>query len=67
MHWSDRLLHMMMTIDRLMSMIDLCHCGDIVRGFVELRSIWKDRFSRTIPRIESICGLANFDFTTMLW
>jgi hypothetical protein len=53
-HQSDRLLQMMRMIDRVMSVIGLCHCGDVVRGVVELCSIWRGRFSLTIPRIESI-------------
>jgi hypothetical protein len=51
-HRSDRLLQMMRRIDRVI---------------VELCSIWPGRFSLTIPRIESICGLENFDLTEMLW
>jgi hypothetical protein len=46
--------------------IGLHHCGDVVR-VVELCSIWQGRFSLTMPKIESICGLANFDFIVMLW
>jgi hypothetical protein len=35
-HRSDRLLQMMGLIDRVMSVIGLCHCGDVVRGVVEI-------------------------------
>jgi hypothetical protein len=38
-HRSDRLLQMMRMIDRFMSVIGLCHCGDVVRGVVEICSI----------------------------
>jgi hypothetical protein len=58
---------MMRMIDRVVSVIGLCHCGDVVRGFFELCSIWRGRFSLTIPRIESIYGLVGFDFTEMPW
>jgi hypothetical protein len=46
---------MMRVIDRVVSVIGLCHCGDVVR-VVEPCSIWRGRFSLTIPRIESIHG-----------
>jgi hypothetical protein len=58
---------MMRMIDRVMSVIGLRHCGDVVRGVVEICSIWRGRFSLMIPRIESIHGLEDFDFTEMLW
>jgi hypothetical protein len=35
-HQSDRLLQMMRMIDRIVSVIGLRHCGDVVRGVVEL-------------------------------
>jgi hypothetical protein len=38
-----------------------------VRGVVEPCSIWRGRFSLTIPRIESIRGLVGFDITEMPW
>jgi hypothetical protein len=47
--------------------IGLRHCGDVVRGVVEICSIWRGRFSLMIPRIESIHGLEDFDFTEMPW
>jgi hypothetical protein len=62
--WSDRLLQMMRMIVRIVSVIGLRHCGDVVRGVVEL---WRDRFSLTIPRIESIHRLEDFDFTEIFW
>jgi hypothetical protein len=34
-HQSDRLLQMMRMIDKVVSVIGLHHCGDVVRGFVE--------------------------------
>jgi hypothetical protein len=58
---------MMRVINRVMSVIGMHHFGDVVRGVVEPCSIWKDRFSLTIPRIESICGLVGFDITKMPW
>ena len=57
---------MMMVINGVMSVIGMCHCGDVV-GVVEPCSIWKGVFSLTIPRIESIRRLVDFDFTEMLW
>ena len=49
--------------DMIVSMIGLCHYGDVVRGIVELCYIWRRRFSLTLPKIESVPGLADFDFT----
>jgi hypothetical protein len=53
--------------DRVEAMIGLYRCGDVMRGVVGHGSIWRGRFSLTIPRIESIHGLIDFDFTEMLW
>jgi hypothetical protein len=64
-HQSDRLLQTMMMTDRAEAVIDLHHCGDVVRGVVEFFSIWRGRFSLTIPRIEYRHGLVGFDFTEM--
>jgi hypothetical protein len=65
--WWDpgSLLQMMRLINKVMSRIGVCHCRDIVRGVVELCSIWRGRFSLTILRIHPIRGLAEFDFTEM--
>jgi hypothetical protein len=54
---------MMRMIVRVVSVIGLHHCGDVVRGVVEIFSIWRGRFSFTIPRIEPIHELVDFDFT----
>jgi hypothetical protein len=66
-HQSDRLLQMMRMIDRVMSVIGLRHCGDVVRGFIDLCSIWRGRFLVTIPKIEPIHRLDWFDFIEMPW
>jgi hypothetical protein len=58
-HRSDRLLQMMRVIDKVVTVIGLCHCGDVVRGVVEPCSIWRGRFSLTIPRIESILWIGR--------
>jgi hypothetical protein len=39
-HQSDKLLQMMRMIVNVVSMIGLFHCGGVVRGVVELCSIW---------------------------
>jgi hypothetical protein len=64
---SDRLLQMMRVMDRVVSVIGLHHFGDVVRGVVEPFSVWRGRFSLTIPRIESIYGLVGFDIINMPW
>jgi hypothetical protein len=58
---------MMRMIDRVVSVIGLCHCGDVVRGVVEIFSIWRGIFSLMIPMIESIPRLVYFEFTKMPW
>jgi hypothetical protein len=64
--WTSNLLgfQMMRMIDKIVSVIGLRHYGDVVR---EIAEFWRDRFSLTIPRIESICRLADFDFTKIYW
>jgi hypothetical protein len=57
---------MMGLIDKVMLVIGMHHCGDVVKGVVEICSIWWGIFSLTIPRIKSIRRLAYFDFTEML-
>jgi hypothetical protein len=52
-------------IDRVMSVIGLHHCGDVVRGVVEPCSIWLGKFYIMIPRINFIYGLVGFDITKM--
>jgi hypothetical protein len=54
---------MMRMIDRVVSVIGLRHCRDVVRGVVEIFSILRDRFSLTIPKVDSIHGLVDFEFT----
>jgi hypothetical protein len=61
------LLQMMRMIDRVMSVIGLCHCGGVVRGVVEICSICRGRFFLTIPRIESIRGSKYLDFIAVFW
>ena len=39
-HRSDRLLQLMRMIDRVVSVIGMRHCGDVVREVVDLCSIW---------------------------
>lgn len=58
---------MMRVIDRVVLVIGLRHCGDIVRGVVEPCSIWRGRFSLTIPRIDSIRELVGFNVAKMSW
>jgi hypothetical protein len=66
-HRSGRLLQIMRMIDRVMLVIGLRLCEDIVRGFVDICPIGRGRFSLTIPRIDSIHKLVEFDFVEMLW
>ena len=49
--------------DIVEAMIGLHCCGDVVGGVVEFFSIWRGRFSLTIPRINSVCGLVGFHIT----
>jgi hypothetical protein len=58
---------MMRVIDRVVLVIGLCHCGDVVRGVVEPCSIWRGRVSLTISRIESIRRLVGFNVAKMPW
>jgi hypothetical protein len=58
---------MMMIIDKVMSVIDMNHCGDVLRGFIDIVSIWWGIFSLVIPMIDSIRGLEDFEFTDMPW
>jgi hypothetical protein len=48
-HWSDRLLQMMRMIDRVVSVIGLRLCEDIVRGVVELCPIGEVYFPSRYP------------------
>jgi hypothetical protein len=66
-HPNNGLLQMRMVIDKVEAMIGLRCCGDVVRGVVEIFSIWRDSFSLMIPKIEYSCGLAGSDFTKMPW
>jgi hypothetical protein len=66
-HRSDRLLHRMLMIDRVISTIGMRLCDNIVRGFVELCRVWEGIFFLAIPMIDSIHGLVDFDFTEMIW
>jgi hypothetical protein len=54
---------MMMMIDRVVTVIGLLDFWDVSRGEVETYSIWKDRLSFLIPRIEADSGFADLDFT----
>jgi len=65
-HRSDRLLQMMRVIDRVVLVIGLRHCGDVVRGDVEPCSIWRGRFSLTIQD-RVYLRIGGFDITEMPW
>jgi hypothetical protein len=54
---------MMMIIDRVVTMIGLLDFWDNSRGEVETYSIWQDRSSFSIPKIEAGSGFAELDFT----
>jgi hypothetical protein len=56
---------MLRMIDRVLSVIDLCHFGDVVRGVVDLFYIWKGRPSLMIPGINYIHGLVGLNVTEM--
>jgi hypothetical protein len=58
---------MMRMINRVVLVIGLHHYGDVVRGVIEICSIWRGRFSLTIPKIESIRGMTGFDFIEIPW
>jgi hypothetical protein len=62
-HLSDRLLQMVMMIDRVVTVIGLLYVWDVDSGEVETYSIWQDRLSFLIPRIEVGSGFADLDFT----
>jgi hypothetical protein len=47
--------------NRVEPVIDLCHCGNVVRGVVDFF------FPLTIPRNEDSRGLTGFDFIEMPW
>jgi hypothetical protein len=59
------MLQMMRMIDMVVAVIRLHPCEDIVRGDVELCHIGRGIFSPTLPRIESIRGLVDLEFTEM--
>jgi hypothetical protein len=54
---------MMMMIDTVVTVIGLLYFWDVSRGEVETYSIWWDRLSFLIPRIEVGSGFADLDFT----
>jgi hypothetical protein len=61
-HMSDRLLQVMMMIDRVMTVIGLLYFWDVSGGEVETYSIWQDRLYFLIPRIKVGHGFAHLDF-----
>jgi hypothetical protein len=44
-------------------MIALFHFWNVMRGDAKTYSIWRNKSSLSIPRIESCSGFAEFDFT----
>jgi len=47
------------------AVVGLCHCGDVVRGFLEFCYIWRGSFSLMITKNEYSCGLEGSNFTEM--
>jgi hypothetical protein len=58
---------MMRNTNRVVLIIGLCHCGDVVRGVVEICSIWRGVLSLMMSRPESICGLEGLYFNKIPW
>jgi hypothetical protein len=56
---------MRMVTNTVEAVIGLHHCGDVVRGIVEIFSIRQDSFSLTIPKIEYSRALVGYEFTKM--
>jgi len=61
-HLSDRLLQMVMMIDRFVTVIVLLYVLFVDSGEVETYFIWQDRLPFLIPRIQDGSGFAYLGF-----
>jgi hypothetical protein len=59
-HLVSSLLHFLM--DRVVPTSGLFHSWIVMRGLARIRSIWRDKFSLLVPKIEYGGGFADFGF-----
>jgi hypothetical protein len=62
-----RLPQILRMVNKVVTLMRFVSYWDVMRGDVETYSIWWDKFSLSIPKIDYGSGFTDFDFSEMPW